>query len=236
MSKTRLDAQLSFVLHAHPYRETSLILDVLSRDHGRLAMVARGARRPRSALRGVLLAFVPLEISWFGSGEVRTLMKAEWLGGQALLTGSALLCGYYLNELLLRLTPREDPHPALFDHYRQTLRALSSQASAEPLLREFEVVLLRELGYAIRTLSEDDRPLESSAEYTYFADRGPVPAREDSALPKLTGAELIAISQCQFDSPRTLAKAKILMRYLINHHLGGASLQSRRVFMELQEL
>ncbi len=97
----RVDGQPAFVLHAYPYSETSLIVDVFSRDHGRVAVLARGARRPRSVLRGVLLAFQPLELAWAGRGEVHTLIRAEWQGGQPLLAGKALFCGYYLNELLM---------------------------------------------------------------------------------------------------------------------------------------
>ena len=106
----KVDGQPAFVLHAYPYSETSLIVDVFSRDFGRVALLARGARRPRSVLRGVLLAFQPLEIGWTGRGEVQTLMKAEWRGGQPLLAGKSLFCGYYLNELLIHLLPREDAH------------------------------------------------------------------------------------------------------------------------------
>ncbi|WP_353849944.1 recombination protein O N-terminal domain-containing protein [Accumulibacter sp.] len=110
----KVDGQPAFVLHAYPCSETSLIVDVFSRDHGRLALLARGARRPRSVMRGVLLAFQPLELGWAGRGEVHTLMKAEWQGGQPLLTGKSLFCGYYLNELLMHLLPREDAHTRLF--------------------------------------------------------------------------------------------------------------------------
>src|ERR1035437_4963110 len=123
--KRRIDGQQAWILHSYPYSETSLILDVFSRDHGRLPLMARGARRPRSALRGVLQAFQPLELGWFGGGEVRTLAKAEWIGGMPLLGGTALMLGDYLNELLLKLMPREDAHGALFDAYAQTLQALA---------------------------------------------------------------------------------------------------------------
>ena len=100
--KQRVDQQAGFILHTHAYRETSLIVELFSRDHGRLALVAKGARRPMSALRGVLLAYQPLLVDWSGGGEVKTLVRAEWLGGQPMLSGKALLCGYYLNELLMR--------------------------------------------------------------------------------------------------------------------------------------
>ena len=120
-ARQRIDQQPGFVLHSYPYRETSLIVEVFSRDHGRIGLVAKGARRPMSQLRGVLMAFQPLLIDWSGGGEMKTLVRAEWQGGQPLLGGQALLCAYYLNELLMRLLPREDPHPVLFRAYGDAL-------------------------------------------------------------------------------------------------------------------
>src|SRR5438445_9413576 len=113
----RVAGQPGFVLHSYPYKETSLIVDVFSRDHGRIALVAKGAKRPHSKLRGVLQTFQPLSLGWSGKSEVRTLIAAEWVGGLLPLEKSALLCGFYLNELLVKLLARDDPHPALFDHY-----------------------------------------------------------------------------------------------------------------------
>lgn len=110
-SEFRVAEQPAFVLHSYPYRETSLIVDVLTRDHGRLALVAKGAKRPHSALRGVLQTFQPLLLSWSGKSEVRTLTGAEWVGGMLPLSGDALLCGFYANELLVKFCAREDPQP-----------------------------------------------------------------------------------------------------------------------------
>jgi len=115
--RQRVEGEQAFVLHSYPFRETSLLVEIISRRYGRVALLAKGARRPRSVLRGALLAFQPLLVGWAGKGDVRTLMKAEWRGGQPLLGGEALFCGFYLNELLLRLLPREDAHDALFDAY-----------------------------------------------------------------------------------------------------------------------
>ncbi len=124
--RLRLDDQSAYVLHSYPFRETSLVVEVFTRHHGRVALVARGARRPRSAVRGVLLAFQPLLLSWYGKNELRTLHKAEWQGGMPQLQGRALICGFYLNELLLKLTAREDPHETLFERYTETLRELGA--------------------------------------------------------------------------------------------------------------
>src|SRR5512139_4219305 len=106
----RHDDEPAFVLHAYPYRETSLIVEAFTEAHGRIALVARGAKRPRSELRGLLQGFQPLLLSWSGAGELKTLARAEWRGGMSRLGGSALVCGFYLNELLIKLLPREDPH------------------------------------------------------------------------------------------------------------------------------
>src|SRR6187431_3778228 len=148
----RRENQSAFVLHTYPYRETSLIVEAMTAEFGRVAMVARGAKRPRSELRGLLQAFQPLALSWAGTGELKTLVKAEWRGGLPLATGAALLCGFYLNELLLKLLPREDPHPLLWNAYAETLLALTHDArpAAQAVtLRRFEVRLLAELGYAL---------------------------------------------------------------------------------------
>jgi len=236
--RQRVDGAQAFLLHAHPYSETSLILDVFSRSHGRLALLARGARRPRSALRGVLLAFQPLELGWFGAGEVKTLARAEWAGGMPLLGGKCLLLGYYLNELLLKLLPREDAHPSLFDAYRAALSALARGASEAAELRRFETALLRELGYGLSL----DREADSGAEirpdgrYVVLVERGVVPARGDEGLPAYLGKTLLDMAADEYEDPRTLAESKLLMRQLIAHTLGGQMLQSRRVFIELQDM
>jgi DNA repair protein RecO (recombination protein O) len=234
--KQRVDHQRAYLLHTYPYSETSLVLDVFSRDHGRVPMVARGARRPRSALRGVLIGFQPLELGWFGAGEVKTLAKAEWLGGVPLLGGRCLLLGYYLNELLLKLMAREDAHPALFDAYEEAVVALANGGADAPELRRFEKSLLREIGYGLNLAQDaDGRPLEENRAYLYLVERGAVEARGDEGVAPLAGKTLLDMAMDDYRDPRTLAESKILMRQLMAHHLNGKPLQSRRVFMELQE-
>lgn len=236
--KQRIDGAAAFLLHAHPYSETSLILDVFSRPYGRLALLARGARRPRSALRGVLLGFQPLELSWFGGGEVKTLARAEWMGGIALLSGKCLLLGYYLNELLLKLLPREDAHPVLYDAYADALGALSRGSSEAAELRRFEKILLRELGYGLALDKEaaSGEPVRADRQYVYLVERGAVEARGDEGLPAISGKTLLDLAADDYGDPRTLAESKALMRQLVAHYLAGQSLQSRRVFVELQDL
>jgi recombinational DNA repair protein (RecF pathway) len=145
----RRDDQPAFVLHTYPYRETSVIVEAFTAEYGRVAVVARGARRPRSDLRGVLQAFQPLLLSWSGQAELKTLVKAEWRGGLPRIGGSALLCGFYLNELLLKLLAREDPHPRVYASYEAALAELAAGSEEAPVLRRFELLLLAELGYAL---------------------------------------------------------------------------------------
>jgi len=236
--KQRIDGAAAYLLHAHPYSESSLILDVFAREHGRLALLARGARRPRSALRGMLLGFQPLELSWFGGGEVKTLAKAEWIGGLPLLNGKCLLLGYYLNELLLRLMPREDAHAALYDAYADALAALARGAAEAAELRRFEKTLLRELGYglALDRVAGSREPVRAEGRYMYLVERGAVEAHGDENVPTISGKTLLDLAADDYADARTLAESKLLMRQLIAHYLGGQPLQSRRVFVELQEL
>ena len=144
----RVHDSIAYMLHATPWRETSLIVQAFSRDHGCLALVAKGAKRPYSVLRPVLSAFQPLLLSWSGAGEVRTLTRAE-VAGIRPLGGAALMSAWYMNELLLRLLPREDPHPALFDAYDQALQRLAGGSRAAGALRRFEWTLLQETGYGV---------------------------------------------------------------------------------------
>lgn len=235
--RIRVESQEAFVLHAYPFRETSLIAEVFSREHGRLAVVARGASRPGSPLRGTLLAFQPLELCWFGRAEMRTLAKAEWLGGQPLLAGRALLYGYYLNELLLKLLPREDPHPALFDAYRCTLSDLASSVPSEAALRRFEMTLLKALGYGITLDVEADtgNPVAPDRTYAFVIERGILPAAGGEGMP-LSGRALLSMACGDFTEPDTLQQSKALMRRVLGHYLSGQPLNTRRVFQELREL
>ncbi len=237
--RQRVDQQPGFVLHTYPYRETSLIVEMFSRDHGRLALMAKGARRPMSAVRGVLMAYQPLLVDWSGGGEVKTLVRAEWVGGQPMLSGRGLLCGYYLNELLVKLMPREDAHPELFDSYAATVAKLPGQTRFEPLLRHFELTLLEQLGYGVPLAREADSnaPIAADSDYRFIIDRGAVCASTaDEALIAVSGQTLIDMAAGRFENTRTLQQSKTLLRQLIQHHLGAQTLQSRRVFKELQSL
>ena len=239
LEKSQQDRQPAFVLHSYPFRETSLVVEAYSRDHGRVALVARGARRPKSAVRGVLLAFQPLLVSWSGRGELRTLIRAEWRGGYHPLRGQALICGFYVNELLLKLLLRDDPHERLFSVYEYTLAALGAGADQPAVLRQFEMCLLRELGYALildRDVERGD-PVVRERSYVYLVERGPVPAAGAPRIGvELAGQTLIDMQAGDFASVATQQQSKLLMRTLINHHLGNQILHTRQLLRDLQEL
>jgi DNA repair protein RecO (recombination protein O) len=236
--------ELAFVLHSYAFRETSLILDVFSRSHGRLAIVARGARRPKSSLRGLLMNFQPLQLSWFGKGEMRTLHSAEWQGGQPQLQGTALMCGFYLNELLLNLLARDDPHQPLFDYYRGTLYRLAHEADHAATLRCFEKHLLQELGYALVLDREagSDKAIQAELCYRYAVERGPL--ANDSGLDDVDaqiglpvqGKTLLDMAADDYADSTTAQQSKQLMRMLLNHHLGGKILHTRELIKDLQKL
>ena len=231
----RIDEEPAFLLHAVPYRETSLVLDLFTRDYGRIAAVARGAKRPRSKLRAVLLAFQPLQVSWSGASELRTLVAAEWVGGLPAPQGDALVCGFYLNELLRRLLAREDAHPTLFDGYVEALGRLGHGEPIEPALRRFEWLLLRETGFGV-DLRRDaaGHPIEAARRYAFEPGAGFVPAREARAG-DYRGATLLALADGRFDAD-TQVEAKQLSRTILNQQLDGQSLATRQILIDLQRL
>lgn len=236
----RRDGEPAFILHRYPWKETSLVLEAFSRQWGRVGLVARGARRPASLVRGVLRAFEPLELSWFGRSELRTLHAAERVGGFPFLRGTALMCGFYLNELILRLVPRDDPHEQLYLAYESTLLRLGQGAEAEPALRGFEKYLLQELGYAMPLAVEADTgaPVEPGARYHYEIERGPVRAHVgvDENRLELRGQTLLDLVADDYSDPHTLQQSKLLMRTLITHYLGDRPLYSRQLLRDLQQL
>lgn len=237
--RNRRDGQPVYLLHTYPYRETSLIAEFYARDAGRVAVIARGARRPRAALRGVLIAFQPLLVGWSGKAELKTLHKAEWQGGYVPLHGLSLICGFYLNELLLKLLPREDPHERLFEAYANALAQLPAATDHAAVLRRFERVLLRELGYGLvldREVS-GGTPIVGNLRYRYIPDRGPVPAREadDQSGVELSGKTLLDMAADRYAEPQTLQQSKALMRALISHCLGNQTLHTRQLLRDLQQ-
>lgn len=236
--KRRAHNEEAFVLHSYPYMESSLVVEMLTRRHGRMGMLARGARRPRSALRGLLLAFQPLRVSWSGAAELVTLTGAEWAGAGAGLAGTALMCGFYLNELLLKLLPREDAHEALFDAYAASLGRLAAGEAHAAVLRSFERRLLAELGYAPQLEREavGGAAIEPEKRYAYEPDRGPVEAADGAGELVVRGRTLLAMARDDYSEPETREEALRLMRMLIGARLGGQVLNTRAVLAELRIL
>lgn len=236
--RKRADHEPGYVLHTYPYKETSLIVELFTRRFGRVALLARGARRPRSAMRGVLLSFHPLRLSFSASAELGNLISAEWAGALQALAGQGLMCGFYLNELVLRLLPRDDPHEALFDAYGEALSGLSLPADPSVVLRGFEKRLLAELGYA--PLLEHDvasRPIDPDALYAYEPERGPTPVNgTPSGMLVVRGKTLLDVAAGDYSAPQTREEARALMRALIAERLHGQALHTRAVLRELSDL
>lgn len=239
MPPRRHEHERGYVLHTYPYSETSLIVETFTREHGRVPMVAKGAKRPGSSLRGALMQFQPVAFSWSGKNDLRSLTQAEWLGGLPGLAGDALFCGFYLNELLLKMLARDDAHERLFDCYEEALRALGSGADEASVLRGFERELLRETGYALNLTQEADSgtAIDPDARYVYHAERGArrLESRERADV-EISGQALLELDRGLYSSPQTAMQAKLLMRQLLNHHLNGKALATRQIFTELQQL
>lgn len=233
------DDEPAYVLHSYPFKETSLVVEVFTRNLGRLGLVARGARRPKSSLRGLLMAFQPLSLSWAGKSELRTLHRAEWLAGGPQLSGISLMCGFYLNELLLKLLAREDPHEGLYLAYEEALEAFRGAEPPSWALRRFEKRLLRELGYGMpldRDVAGD--PIRRDANYTYLLERGPqlVSDPGPAVAVELSGKTLLDMAADDYRDPVTLQQSRALMRFVLNHHLGGQVLHTRQLLREMQQL
>ena len=236
--KRRNEHEQGFVLHAYPYKETSLIVEAFTRRFGRVGLLARGARRPRSTMRGVLLAFHPLRMTWSASAELGTLMSVEWGGGQPSLSGIGLMCGFYINELMLRLLPRDDPHEALFDAYSKALSRLAAGEEQASVLRGFERRMLAELGYApvLDRDAANGAQIDAAKHYAYEAERGPVETRRTDGDSVISGRTLLDMAADDYGSTRTREEARRLMRALIAERLGGQTLHTRSVLAELQDL
>jgi DNA repair protein RecO (recombination protein O) len=237
-SEARVDHQPAFVLHTYPWRETSLIVETLTRDHGRVAMVARGAKRRSSQLRGLLSPFSALALGWSGRGEVKTLVRAEWTGGLVPLRGDALLAGFYLNELVVRLLARADPHPALFIAYAQALGALAGGRGRPDLaLREFELELLRQTGHLpALDVCAVGKAVAPTARYRVDPQRGLVAVDGDGEGISVSGATALAMAAGDLAGPGVAAEARAMLRLIIRYHLEGRPLNTRRILRDLKDL
>ena len=226
-----MTSQPAYVLHSRAYRESSALVDFLT-PQGRLRAVMRGARGKAGSLAR---PFVPLEVEFRGRGELKSVSRLEAAGIPNLLHGEALFSGLYLNELLIRLLPEQDPHPATFEHYAMTVLALAQGRALEPLLRSFEWRLLDELGYGFALdMDRLGQPIAAAGLYRLQADAG-LEAVGQLQPGVFHGSELLAMAEADWSVPGALAAAKRLMRQALAPHLGGRPLVSRELFMTLKE-
>jgi DNA repair protein RecO (recombination protein O) len=223
----------AYVLHQQNWRETSRIVEVFTRGHGRMGLVARGSRRANSPWRAVLQPFQPLVLSWAGNGELGTLICAEATDKLYGLSGSALMSGFYMNELLIRLLPRQDPQPELFDQYGKALRDLLQ--SAARALRLFEKSLLAALGYGLN-LERDattGKLLEMDAIYRFLPEHGPVRVLDTTAnCSYITGRALLALAREDLQNPEDLKQVRLLLQTALDQLLGDRQLKTRKVMRE----
>jgi DNA repair protein RecO (recombination protein O) len=231
----RVQQQPAYVLHHRPFRDTSQLLDVISREHGKVTLVARGSRSAKSRLRGILRPFQALRLSWFLRSDLGTLTGAEIDAAPLPLDGDALLSAYYVNELVLHFLHRHDPQPEIFDAYAQTIAALARSDRIAANLRVFEMELLRLLGYALNLDYEAHRqePVEEQRFYEYRVEQGPVSVSRSEGPMIFSGARLRGIAESGFDDPDVLRDAGRLLREVIRHHLDGKELKSRKVLLDL---
>lgn len=249
MATKRISDEPAYVLHRYDWSESSLILEVFSRTYGRIALVARGAKKPSSNFRPILLPLQPLHIAFGGDAEIRMLRGAEWQGGHVMPTGDALLSGYYLNELLMRLLARDDPHPVLFDAYAATVQLLADQNadSLQLALRAFELRLLQGIGLlpALDMQTATLAPLQPNRRYTLVAETGLREAYDDDRA-SLSGEKWLQLQRSLAngtvftDTVRAcvahLPELKIQLRALLHYHCGVKVLKTRQMVIDLQSM
>ena len=249
MATKRISDEPAYVLHRHDWSESSLILEVFSRHYGRIALVAKGVKRPTSSFRPVLLPLQPLHLAFGGDAEIRTLKAAEWQGGHVMPIGDALMSGLYLNELLLKLLARDDPHPRLFDVYANVVEVIASEhgEALQPALRAFELLLLREIGLLplldVQTMTL--APLSPDLRYTLVPEGGLRQVHPGDRA-SLTGAQWMALQHALAeDAPfittlracsEVMSELKPQLRTLLNYHCGVTTLRTRQMMIDLQTL
>ena len=240
-SAHRFDEEPAYVLHAYPYKETSLIVEAFTGRFGRIALVAKGAKRPTSAVRGLLLPFQPLALSASGKGEVKTLTRAEWRPGQALLRGGAVMLGYYVNELVMKLVPRDDAQPPLYSAYARTIEALAGLGDAGVALRRFELELLAHLGYGVNLThcARTQSPVVPERTYVWQAEKGLTELTDSQHgrdVVRIKGATLLALAEPETLAAQQANEAKPLMRAVLDFHLEQRSLASRQMLRDIHAL
>lgn len=239
MNNPRSGSDLAYVLHSVPYKETSLIVELFCREHGRMPVVAKGAKRPHSALRAVLVSFQPLSVRFSGKSDVKTLTQAEWLGGLMSPDGKALFAAYYLNELLMRGLSREDAHPELFDLYQQTLIGLTEGEDMNVCIRRFEVGLLQAFGYGLDWAHDaNGAAIESALEYVWVDQHGWIPSvggnvnnLQNGSVEQVVQGQWITEIQAGIWSKAASSALKPVTRKLLMTHVAPNGLMSR-IWME----
>lgn len=231
--RERVQLEPAFLLHGYDYRDSSRLLEYFTREHGRLTVIAKGARRARSKLKAVLQPFNLVLISWSG-GELPTLTAAELQSAQVRLDGKDLYSGFYMNELVLRLTAKRDPHPELFNLFQQALQNLGEQ-KRNIVLRLFEKGLLETLGYGLNLDVESDsgKGIVSENWYHYHVEHGPLPT-EGPGSGAVRGSSLQALANGKLDNVEAQRDAKRILRSALDVQLGGRPLQTRRVVSEMK--
>lgn len=236
MAATSSDALTTgFVLHRRDYSDTSLLVEVFTTEQGRFPLLAKGAKRGRAPRAAILQPFQPLLLAWSGRGEVRTLTRLEPAAGPLMLAGDALYCGFYLNELLMRLLERQDAHEALFTHYQAALLGLADGVPIDDVLRQFERRLLAELGYAPLLDLEADgvTPVRAEERYEYLPEQGLIVNR--SRRESISGETLLALVAEQPLVGNQIREARRLLRQLLAPHLGERPLKSREFFRSAEQ-
>jgi DNA repair protein RecO (recombination protein O) len=231
-SRTAVEAEPAFLLHQRPYRNTSQLLEVMSLHHGRVGLVAQGSRRPGRGTRALLQPFIPLRLSWTRRGELGRLTDAEAGSGAIELNGNALLAGYYVNELMITLTTRDDPAAQLFAHYAQCLGDLEGNRDVARVLRLFEYRLLSALGVGLQldVDCESGDPLVADRAYLFSFDAGARQTGNDSGY---SGADLISLRDEQLETVESLRTARRLLGEAIARQLGSRQLRTRDVLREI---
>ena len=231
MQRQQVVLQPAFLLHQSPYRDTSSLLELYTRDHGRTGLIARGARRPKARLRAVLQPFQPLLVSWISRGDLGTLTGAEIVPGAVTLPSKQIYSAYYMNELLVRLTRRHDPHTKLFGHYADALEGLCQQLPDARVLRLFEKNLLDELGYGLDlTQTVDGVAVTDDVAYEYKLEHGVVPAKPGAAETMVfSGKSLLSLAAGRLEEEGILGDARRLLRAALGVYLGSRPLEVRRV-------
>lgn len=231
-----MELTAGFVLHHRPYRETSLLVDIFSRDYGRVSLIARGQRQQGKRRQNLMQLFQPLWLNWFGQGDLVTLSQLESSETGYRLTGSASLCGLYMNELLVKLLPLHEAEEALFDNYQQTLQLLQQGDEQQVALRLFEKHLLNQLGYGLQldVDVETQQALQDELHYVYQPDSGPHIYNGTTAM-TVSGRSLRHLRDEEGFDEASLKEIKLLMRSVINYYLGGRPLHSRQLFAGLNQ-